>query len=62
MALHMLRIAIGGYRGEAEAERMISEKFSAAVTAQSAGIAVALTDGNSQHVAKKMISVYKSAA
>jgi hypothetical protein len=50
IALRMMRLAAGGARAEAEAQRMVTEKLSAATEAQVAA-ATALMTGRKSHVA-----------
>ncbi len=50
IALRLLRLAAGGARGESEARRMVAEKMTALVEAQTAATA-ALMNGGKHHVA-----------
>jgi hypothetical protein len=56
--LRSLRMAQGGARAEAEAHRMIIEKFSALAEAQLAATAAALKGAKRHHVAKKALAMY----
>jgi hypothetical protein len=57
MALRLMRMAGGGARGQAEAERMVTEKFAALAEAQSA-VALAVVGGNSQSIGEKVLGIY----
>jgi hypothetical protein len=59
MALRVMRMAAGGARGQAEAQRMVTEKFAARAEAQAAGAAAALAGGDGHRVTKKVMGVYK---
>ncbi|MFZ1922913.1 MAG: hypothetical protein WA280_09170 [Xanthobacteraceae bacterium] len=59
MALRLMRIAAGGARGHAEAQRMVTEKFAAAVEAQAAAVSGAVEGRSAQRTAKKALNVYK---
>ena len=50
IALRLMRLAAGGARGQAEAQRMVTEKVSTAAEAQVAA-AAAITTGRKTHVA-----------
>ena len=58
MALRLVRIAGGGARGKAETQRMMSEKFAAAVEAQAVVTASAIEGGSSHGAGKKLLDVY----
>ena len=59
IALRMLRLASGDVRGQAELNRMVVEKITAAAEAQVAA-AAAIMNGHKDHVvAGKALSVYK---
>src|SRR5215472_15584742 len=58
IALRMLRLASGDARGQAELNRMVVEKITAAAEAQAA--AAAIMNGHKDHVvAGKALTVYK---
>jgi hypothetical protein len=58
IALRMLRLAAGGARAEAEANRMVTEKVLATCEAQMA-VAMATIRGHKEHViAGKALNVY----
>jgi len=63
MALRMMRIFAGGARGQAEAQRMMTEKAAAFVEAQAAAVAGAIEGGSGSRgvnkAAKKAFGVYK---
>jgi hypothetical protein len=59
IALRMLRLAGGGARGRAEAQRMVTEKAAAMVEAQAAATAAAITGGQGRRIASKAVQVYK---
>ena len=59
MALRFMRLAAGGAVGQSEARRMITEKVAALAEAQAAAATAAIKGGNSHHVAKKVLGVYK---
>jgi hypothetical protein len=59
IALRILRMATGGGRAEAEANRMVTEKVTAAAEAQAVA-SVAAISGKPQHVvANKALKVFK---
>lgn len=58
IALRLMRLGLGGSRGRAEAQRMMSEKVAALVEAQASAAAAAMTGQNSHRIAKKVIGVY----
>jgi hypothetical protein len=59
IALRMLRLASGDVRGQAELNRMVVEKITAAAEAQVAA-AAAMMNGHKDHViAGKALTVYK---
>jgi len=59
MALRWMRLAAGGARGHAEAQRMVTEKFAAATEAQAAAVAGAVEGRSPQRTGKKMLGVYR---
>lgn len=59
IALRVMRMAAGGDRGQAEAQRMVTEKFAALAEAQAVGTAAALAGGDGHRVTKKVMGVYK---
>ena len=59
MALRIMHLAAGGARGQAEAQRMVTEKFAAFVEAQAAAVAGAIEGANSHRTGRKVLSVYK---
>jgi hypothetical protein len=58
MLLRTLRIAKGGARAEAEAQRMVTEKLAALAQAQLAATAATLKGSKKHRVAKKALAVY----
>jgi len=59
IALRMMRLASGDVRGQAELNRMVVEKITAAAEAQVA-VAAAIMNGHKDHViAGKALTVYK---
>jgi hypothetical protein len=58
MLLRTMRIAKGGARAEAEAQRMITEKIAALAEAQLAATAATLKGRKKHRVAKKALTVY----
>jgi hypothetical protein len=56
--LRTLRIAKGGARAEAEAQRMITEKVAALAEAQVAATVATLKGSKKHRVAKKALAVY----
>lgn len=60
IALRLLRIAAGGARGRAEAQRMVTEKLAAAAEAQAAVASSALSGGagGGRRAAKKVLRIY----
>jgi hypothetical protein len=58
MFLRGLRMAQGGAKAEAEAQRMITEKVAALAEAQVAATAAALKGSRRHRVAKKAVGVY----
>ena len=58
IALRFMRLATGGASGQAEAQRMMSEKSVALLEAQFAA-AGALAGGNSAVAARKVLAVYR---
>jgi hypothetical protein len=59
MALRLMRIAAGGARGQAETQRMMTEKFAALAEAQAAAAAGAVEGVASHRTGKKMLGVYR---
>jgi hypothetical protein len=59
VALRMMRLATGGGHGQAEARRMVTEKFAAAAEAQAAAVAGAVEGRSAQRTGKKVLNVYK---
>lgn len=59
IALRLMRIAAGGARGRAEAQRMVTEKLAAAAEAQAAAAASTITGGVGARAGKKALSVYR---
>ena len=58
MLLRTMRIAKGGARAEAEAQRMITEKLAALAEAQLAAATATLKGSKKHRVAKKALAVY----
>jgi hypothetical protein len=59
IALPMMRIAAGGTRAQAEANRMVTEKILAAGEAQAAAAAAAIRGQKNHVVAGKALNVYR---
>ena len=59
IALRMMRLAAGGARGRAEANRMVAEKVGALAEAQTAAAAAILTGRREKIVAGKVLNTYK---
>jgi hypothetical protein len=59
MALRLMRLAAGGARGQAEAQRMITEKVAALVEAQAGAVVGAIEGRGAQRIGKKAVGVYK---
>jgi hypothetical protein len=59
VALRIMRLAAGGARGQAEAQRMMTEKFAAFAEAQTAAVAGAIEGTDSHRIGKKVLGVYK---
>jgi hypothetical protein len=59
IALRMMRLAAGGARGRAEANRMVAEKVGAFTDAQTAATAAILTGRRPKIVAGKVLNAYK---
>ena len=59
MALRMWRLARGGARAEAEAQRMVAEKLAALSEAQVGATAVMLRRGKHKAMAKNTLRVYR---
>ena len=60
IALRMLRLASGDVRGQAELNRMVVEKITAAVEAQVAAGAAMMTGRKDHVIAGKALAVYKN--
>jgi hypothetical protein len=58
MLLRGLRMAQGGAKAKAEAQRMVTEKIAALAEDQVAGTAAVLKGGRKHRVAKKALAVY----
>jgi hypothetical protein len=58
IALRMLRIAGGGAHGQAEAERMMTEKLAAFGEAQAAAVTGAIEGHSSHRIGAKVLNVY----
>jgi hypothetical protein len=58
IALRMMRLAAGGARGQAEAQRMMTEKFDAFGEAQAVAVSGTLAGGSSHGIGKKVLGVY----
>lgn len=59
MALRLMRMAVGGARGQAEAQRMVTEKMAAFVEAQAAVVAGAIEGNGVGRLGKKALGPYK---
>ena len=59
IALRMMRLAAGGARGRAEANRMVAEKVGALAEAQTAAAAAILTGRREKIVAGKVLNTYR---
>jgi hypothetical protein len=59
LALRLMRLAGGGVAGQAEAQRMVTEKVAALTEAHTAAATVAITGGKAATVARKVMKVYK---
>jgi hypothetical protein len=59
IALRMMRLAVGGGRGQREARRMVVEKVAAAPEAQTAAATAVMTGHKNTVVAKKVLRVVK---
>ena len=59
MALRFLRLAARGALAEREARRMITEKAVALGEAQTAAAIATIKGGDSRHVAKKILRVFR---
>ena len=59
IGLRLMRLAAGGASGQAEAGRMVTEKFAALAEAQTAAVTTAIEGGNSHRLGKKVVGVYK---
>jgi hypothetical protein len=57
--LRLMRLATGGARSQAEAQRMVTEKFAAFAEAQTAAVTTAIEGGGSRRLGKKVAGVYK---
>ncbi|MFZ0421476.1 MAG: hypothetical protein WAL80_01230 [Xanthobacteraceae bacterium] len=58
IALRMMRLAAGGATGQAEAQRMMTEKFDAFGEAHAAAVSGALAGGSSHGIGKKVLGIY----
>ncbi|MGA2895811.1 MAG: hypothetical protein ABSE22_23360 [Xanthobacteraceae bacterium] len=59
IALRLMRLASGGARGQAEAQRMMTEKLAALAEAQAAAVAGAIEGRGSRRTGKKVLGVYE---
>ncbi|HTZ02814.1 MAG TPA: hypothetical protein VMC05_10815 [Xanthobacteraceae bacterium] len=59
IALRMMRLAVGGARGQTEAQRMVTEKPAALAEAQAAAFAGAIGSGKPVNAGKKALGVYR---
>lgn len=59
IALRLLRLAAGGGRGRAEAQRMVAEKLAAAVEAQAAAVAATIEGRRPPRAGNKALGVYR---
>jgi hypothetical protein len=59
IALRLMRLAAGGVRGQAEAQRMVTEKLAAAAEVQAAAVSGAIAGDSSRRTGKKVLGVYK---
>lgn len=59
VGLRLMRLAAGGARSQAEAQRMVTEKFAAFAEAQGAAVTTAIEGGSSHRLGKKVVGVYK---
>jgi hypothetical protein len=60
IALRMLRLASGDVRSQAELNRMVLEKITAAVEAQAAACAAMMTGSKDHVIAGKALTIYKN--
>jgi hypothetical protein len=60
IALRMLRLASGDVRSQAELNRMVLEKITAAVEAQAAAGAAMMTGSKDHVIAGKALTIYKN--
>lgn len=58
IALRVMRLAAGGASGQAEAQRMMTEKFDALGEAHAAAVSGALAGGSGHRIGKKVLGVY----
>jgi hypothetical protein len=58
IGLRLMRMAAGGARGQAEAQRMVTEKVAALAEAQAVVTASAFGGGSSHGAGKKVLDVY----
>jgi hypothetical protein len=59
IALRMMRLAVGGGRGQREARRMVVEKLASAAEAQTAAATAVMAGHKNTVVAKKVLRVVK---
>jgi hypothetical protein len=59
VGLRLIRLAAGGTAGQAEAQRMVTEKLAALAEVQTAAITTAIEGGSSHRLGKKVVGVYK---
>jgi hypothetical protein len=59
MTLRLMRMAAGGARGQAEAQRMVTEKMAAFVEAQAAVVAGAIEGNGAHRLGKKALGPYR---
>ncbi len=59
IALRLMRLAAGGARGQSEARRMVAEKMTALVEAQTAATASLMTNGKHHVAAGKALNAVR---
>ena len=59
VALRVMRLAAGGSRGGAEAQRMVTEKFAAFAEAHAAAVTGAIAGADGHRIGRKVLGVYK---
>jgi hypothetical protein len=59
VGLRLMRLAAGGARGQAEAQRMVTEKLAAFTEAQAAAVTTAIKGGSNHRLSKEVLGVYK---